>query len=201
MSYTNGSIYQHKISGDSLGLVLVFSAFTNEESILAVPVLDKPTSSSVPLLLGATLSHISVCEMFRVKKEDMMSAVAEVDANSIETVVQSLHSALLGHPKTVSIPTAVMLPNSTLDAIPATDMAENLIPSSSQKPKARPRYTIDDYRFILKNYHDNIADIMRRYELRDRQAVYRVKHALSKRFGEIAATEPTKQTGEAASGE
>lgn len=173
----NGGICQHRKVDDSFGLVLVFSSFSNDDTILAIPLDTLAPDVSIPFLVGGNLMYISYCDMFRVRKSELHSVIGHMDGNAVEMVTQAISDALKGGVVNIFVPSAVLFN----DEKPATVAANT---EDLSKPTAKCKYSYEDYLFIANNYGNNTDAILSKYNLKTKRDAYRLKYDLGKRFGE-----------------
>lgn len=177
--YTNAGIYRTKEISTSVDMVMVLSAFADDETILVMPLYLKTPTIGIPILVGTALMYIGAYDAFRIKKNELTTAIATLDVAGIEMVAKGMYSAVYGELQRVSIPTAIMEPDfqfkNSFNEEPNTTLAE--------KSNSKQRYSSEDYEYIMANYQTNVSEILLRYELKDKRSVYRLKHYLQKRYG------------------
>ena len=164
--FENYGIYQYQESSKENKSVLVFSSFEDEETVLAVPLEKRYNGTGIPLLYGDQIRFVMYCDMFRMYKNELITAVGRVEADAMETIIQRISSAFRGEIANAVIPTATLF--DTDEKIPQLN---------------KVKYTRKDYDFIMQNYKDSPNSVIEKYKLKDKQALSRLRYYLNTIYG------------------
>ena len=192
MHFQNGGIYVCKGIEDSSSLVVVFTMMADRDSTIVTPLCDTGSNTDVPVFISDKLMYVKYLNILRVKKADLISHIGFIGDTAIDIIAKNIALSLKHEKVDRLMSSAIMLPFNEKTPVvqqgKPCKIVETPVPEAKKettkdnKKRVKTKYTLDDYLFIKNNYRSNMAEVISKYNLKDRQAVYRVNFALQKRF-------------------
>ncbi len=168
----NGSICECIWEDASYNLGIIFSAIEYRETVLAIPLCSQESrkkeeeEDSISLEFNGSCYFVNPASVQRLEKGNILSLVGLLDYGAMECILKSLFSQMQGTGMVAKI-----------SSVPKEE--------EPRVPVVYNRYTEEDYEFILEHFPGDLEEVRKKYNLKDRQAVYRLKYALKHRFGKM----------------
>jgi len=170
--YLNGSICECLWEDSRFCLGIVFPELKYKETVVVIP-LCLEESGDIQLLLGNETYSICFSSIQRIREEDILSPVDTLDSEAIKEILGELFLLM---DRKVS---KVRLVRKSSNAVSSSLVDEE---STSVSAVGRVSYSREDYEFVVRYASNDIEKVIAKYGLRDKQAVYRLKHYLKQRF-------------------
>jgi hypothetical protein len=119
-----------------------------------------------------------------MNKEDLTLPIGILDASAMELIIQGFSSAFRGNVLNVIVPSALMIKNQEINFEGNENLrAKVQEPEVTDPIEKRHKYSKDDYLYIESVWRENMEEVIEKYNLKNKQALYRLRHNLRIKYG------------------